>query len=121
MVINYAENVVAAMDKKNQKPAFTATKQNLNTGKTRFKVTLGIMPDYTYQDGGVRVDGITDGRPAAKAGVKQGDIIVKLGDINIQGMQSYMEALSKFTPGDKTKVIVKRDGKEVALPIELSK
>ena len=76
------------------------------------------MPDYTYQEGGVRVDGVTDGKAAAKAGVKAGDIIVQLGQEKIQSMQSYMEALGKFQPGDVTQVKLKRDGKEMSLPIE---
>ena len=120
MIIKYIERVVAKMDKENVKPVFTPTKQK-STGKSSFKVTLGIMPDYTYESGGVRVDGVSDNRPAIKAGIKQGDIIIKLGDVKINGMQTYMEALGKFSPGDKTKVTLKRDGKEITLPIELSK
>ena len=119
-IINYVERVIEKMDKENVKLAYTQTKQT-STGKTAFKVTLGIMPDYTYETGGVRVDGVTDNRPAMNAGIKQGDVIVKLGEYKINGMQSYMEALSKFVPGDKTKVIIVRDGKEISLPIELSK
>ncbi len=120
MVINYVDKIVASMDEANMKPMFTATKQK-SMGRTAFKVTLGIMPDYTYETGGVRVDGVSDDRPAMKAGIKQGDVIIQLGDIKINGMQTYMEALSKFTPGDKTKVKVTRDGKEITMPIELSK
>ena len=67
------------------------------------------------------MDGVSDNRPAMKAGVKQGDVIIQLGENKIMGMQSYMEALGKFTPGDKTQVTVLRDGKELVLPIELSK
>jgi hypothetical protein len=120
-VLEYAQRVIAKLDKENSKPAFTPTKQNVVSGKTRFKVTLGIMPDYTFQEGGVRVDGVSDGRPAANAGLKAGDIIVRLGNIVINGMQTYMEALSKFSPGDKTTIRFLRNGKEIALPIELSK
>jgi aminopeptidase YwaD len=120
LVLKYIEKVLAALDKENKKPKFTATKQS-NVGKVNFKVTLGIMPDYTYETGGVRVDGVTESRPAFKAGIKAGDIITSLGDNKINGMQTYMEALSKFVPGDKTKVTILRDGKEMTFPIELSK
>lgn len=78
------------------------------------------MPDYSYQDGGVRIDGVTDNKPAQKAGMKGGDIIIQLGDNKITGMQTYMEALGKFAEGDKTQVKVMRDGKEVSLPIEFT-
>lgn len=117
-VIKYVTRIIASEDTKNQKPRYTVTKQK-SAGRTSFKVTLGIMPDYTYQDGGIKVDGVTENRPAIKAGIKQGDIITKLGDIKINGMQSYMEALGKFAPGDKTQVTILRAGKEMVLPIEL--
>ncbi len=120
-VMKYAESVIAKMDKENVKPKYTVTKTTSTGGRSKFKVSLGIMPDYTYQDGGLRVDGVSDNRPAAKAGLKKGDIITQLGDVTVQSMQSYMEALGKFVPGDKTIVKIKRDGKEMSLPIELYK
>ena len=73
-----------------------------------FKVTLGIMPDYTFSGSGVRADGVTEGRPASKAGIKAGDVIVKLGETVVTSMESYMQALNKLNKGDKTKVIYKR-------------
>lgn len=78
----------------------------------RFKVTLGIMPDYTFEEEGVKVDGVTDGRPAAQAGVLKGDIIVGLGDMEVKDMQAYMKALAAHKKGDQTTVKVKR-GAEV--------
>lgn len=120
MVLNYITRIVTDMDKTKTKPTYTVTRQT-TVGKTRFKVSLGIMPDYTFGDGGVRADGVTDGRPAAKAGLKAGDVITKLGEHKITGMQTYMEALGKFNPGEKTTVVIMRDGKEMAMPIELNK
>ena len=73
-----------------------------------FKVTLGIMPDYMFSGVGVHVDGVTEGKPAFKAGLLKGDVIVKLGDHTIKDMQSYMKALSMFKKGDTTKVKVLR-------------
>jgi aminopeptidase YwaD len=115
-VMHYVYDVVAKMDQQS-KPKYTTTKQS-TVGKVRFKVTLGIMPDYSFQEGGVRVDGVTDGRPAIKAGIKGGDIITQLGKYKVNGMQSYMEALGGFKEGDRTEVTVQRDGKELILPIE---
>lgn len=73
-----------------------------------FKVTLGIMPDYMFSGVGVHVDGVTEGKPASKAGLLKGDVIVKLGEHTIKDMQSYMKALSMFKKGDTTKVKVLR-------------
>ena len=66
------------------------------------------MPDYTFSGAGVRADGVTDGRPAAKAGLKAGDVIIQLGDNAISSVETYMQALNKFNKGDKTKVKFKR-------------
>ncbi len=118
-VIKYAEHIISQMDGA-PRPAYTKTKESA-TSRVNFKVTLGIMPDYAYQDGGVRVDGVSDNRPAQKAGMKPGDIITQLGSFKVQGMQSYMEALSKFSMGDKTTVHFTRDGKPMSLPIEFTK
>ena len=75
---------------------------------TRFSVTMGIMPDYTFSGAGVRVDGVSDDRPAKKAGIRTGDIIMQLGDFNTSSMETYMQALSKFKKGDKARVKFKR-------------
>ncbi|RYE24252.1 MAG: M28 family peptidase [Sphingobacteriales bacterium] len=115
-VMHYVYDVVAKMDAQ-PKPEYRTTKQS-TVGKVRFKVTLGIMPDYSFQEGGVRVDGVTDGRPAVKAGIKGGDIITQLGTHKVNGMQTYMEALGAFKEGDSTSVTIQRDGKELILPIE---
>lgn len=119
-VMEYVYNVVAKMEKE-PKPVYTMTKQS-TVGKVRFKVTLGIMPDYSYQEeNGIRVDGVSEDRPAIKAGIKAGDIITQVGEYKVKGMQSYMEALSKFAAGDKTEVKILRAGKELKLPLEFNK
>jgi aminopeptidase YwaD len=114
-VLNYAQSIIDLMDTR-PKPMFTPTKQS-TVGKVRFKVTLGIMPDYSYQEAGVKVDGVTEDKPAIKAGIKAGDIIVQLGEYKIQGMQSYMEALSKFKSGQTVEVTVLRGGEPVKMPL----
>ncbi len=85
--------------------------------KATFKVTLGIMPDYTFDGKGVKVDGVSPGRPAEKATIQKGDIIIQLGQYPIQSMDDYMKSLSKFEKGQSTKVKVKRSDKEVELDI----
>ena len=79
----------------------------------RFTVTLGVMPDYMFQGDGMRLDGVTEGRPASKAGFKQGDVVIQMGEHKVEGMQTYMEALSTFKQGDKAMVKVKRAGEVI--------
>jgi len=92
----------------------TKTKEANNVS---FKVTLGIMPDYTWEGEGVHVDGVTDGKPASKAGILKGDIILGLGDIAVKTIQDYMKGLSMFKKGDSTTVKVKRGTEEKIMPI----
>ena len=91
---------------------FTKTKDDDNKNAPKFKVTLGIMPDYMFDGKGVRADGVTDGKPASNAGLKAGDVIVKLGETVVTDMQTYMQALSHFNKGDETIVEIKR-GEEI--------
>ena len=106
-VVKFIQDLVEDLNDKG-KLAFTKTRETQTGTSARFNVTLGIMPDYTYNGTGVRIDGVSDGRPAQKAGLKPGDIIVKLGDYNISSLETYMQALSKFKKGDKTVVGYKR-------------
>lgn len=101
------------------KPGFTPTKQP-QMASVRFKVTLGVLPDYSYTNGdGLRIDGVTEGRPAQKAGLQAGDVITAIGPHEVKGIQSYMEALSKLKAGEKTTVNILRDGQKMTLPVTL--
>lgn len=97
----------------NDKPklAFTKTNDSNNDDAPRFKVTLGVVPDYAFEGAGMRIDGVTDGKPGSKAGLQKGDVVIQLGDVKVVDMMSYMKALSKFKKGETTKVKVQR-GKE---------
>lgn len=55
-----------------------------------------IMPDYTYSGAGVRADGVSEGKPHKKAGIRAGDIITQIGDFKIADVQGYMQVLGKF-------------------------
>ena len=67
------------------------------------------MPDYMFNKGGMRIDAVTEDRPGYKAGLMKGDIVIKLGEDDVEDMMSYMKALSKFESGDTTFVVVKRE------------
>lgn len=98
--------------------AFTKTKDDEGRKAAQFKVSLGVMPDYTYTESGMRVDGVIDGRPGQLAGMQKGDIITKLGDLDIKDIYAYMEALSKFKPGDNAEMRLKRNGQEMILQVK---
>lgn len=106
-IIDFILNVIADVNDKG-KLQFTKTKDSENEDRPRFKVTLGVIPDYAYEGEGMRIDGVTDGRPASVAGLLKGDVVLQIGDEKVSDMTTYMKALGKFSKGDKTKVRVKR-------------
>ncbi|MDQ3277608.1 MAG: PDZ domain-containing protein, partial [Bacteroidota bacterium] len=76
------------------------------------------MPDYTFGGAGVRVDGVSAGRAAQKAGLKEGDVITALGDHAVHSVEGYMQVLSRFKKGDKAAVRYTRDGKTLVTTAE---
>ena len=118
-IINYINGIVLSPTTTGQKLAFTKTRETQTTSSLRSGgVTMGIMPDYTFAGSGIRCDGVSDGRPAQKAGLKAGDIIIKVGDYTISSMDSYMQTLGKFQKGDKAKVKFKRGNEEMETEVQ---
>ena len=115
LVSNYIFNIITDLND-NGKLAFRKTKSE--KAQVRFKVGLGVIPDYMYDGKGMRVDGVSEDKPAQKAGLQKGDIVIKLGERNVTDMMSYMKALAVFKKGDKTTVIVTRKGKKVTADIQ---
>ncbi|OBX21557.1 MULTISPECIES: M28 family peptidase [Bizionia] len=114
-ISNYIFDVITDLDD-NGKLAFQKTK-NESEETPRFKVGLGVVPDYLYDGEGMRIDGVSEDKPAQKAGLLKGDVVIKLGDSTVTNMMSYMRALSVFDTGDSTKVTVKRDGKPLEVDL----
>lgn len=101
---------------KEPKLTFQKTKDESEKGP-RFTVTLGVVPDYLYDGKGMRIDGVSDDKPAQKAGLVKGDIVIQMGDSTITDMMSYMKALSAFQKGDSTKVVIKRGEAELEMDV----
>jgi Zn-dependent M28 family amino/carboxypeptidase len=115
-ISNYIFEVITDLDNNGKLP-FRKTK-NESEETPRFKVGLGVIPDYMFDGKGLRIDGISEDKPAQKAGLQKGDIVIKLGDSTITDMMSYMKILATFEEGDKTKVLVDRSGKMVETEIQ---
>ncbi len=114
-IIKYIQNIIAQTDKMD-KLAFAKTRE-VSMGKSSFKVSLGVMPDYTFSGSGVLVDGVSENRPAQKAGIKVGDVLIQLGEHKFNDVQSYMGALNKFNKGETTNVKLMRGKEEMVLVI----
>ncbi len=115
-ILNYMIQLVNRLDDKG-KLNFVKTKEENNEDAPRFKVTLGVVPDYAFEGEGMRIDGISDGKPAAKAGLKAGDIVKQIGEHKVVDMMSYMKALGKFSKGDTVPVAVMRGKEELKIDV----
>ena len=115
MIVGYITSVISELDD-DSKLTFKKTK-NESEEVPRFKVALGVVPDYLFDGKGMRIDGVSEDKPAQKAGLLKGDIVIQLGDSTVVDMMSYMRALSTFEEGNSTKVIVDRKGEKIEAKI----
>lgn len=99
------------------KLSFRKTK-NESEETPRFKVGLGVVPDYLYTGTGMRIDGVSEDKPAQKAGLLKGDVVVRLGDSTVTDMMSYMRALSVFKQGDSTDATIERGEQTLEVRID---
>ena len=84
-----------------------------------FTVTLGIMPDYGFAGKGLKITGVSANGPAHKAGLTNGDIIVKLGEKDINDVYAYMNALSTLSPKQTTTLSYIRNGETYHVDLAL--
>ncbi len=115
-VTRFIEELIIDLDGSGRLP-FNRTEESDSTSTPRFKVTLGVVPDYMYSGKGMRIDGVTEGKPAANAGLKEGDVVVRMGAIEVVDMMAYMKGLGQYEKGDKAPVVVLRDGKEMEVEV----
>ncbi|MGE0021109.1 MAG: M28 family peptidase [Draconibacterium sp.] len=86
----------------------------------KLKVTFGVMPDYAgLEKRGLRIDAVTPGKPAEKAGMKKGDIITAIEGKKVGGVHDYMSRLQTLSVGQRVSVDIIRNEKPSVLIIQL--
>jgi S1-C subfamily serine protease len=126
-IADYLELIVLDVIRRPQRPVFAKLGARARPAQTaaapargRARASLGVMPDYSHEAGdGLSLAGVREGGPAAKAGLKEGDLIVKLGGLPIGTIYDYMASMEKHQAGDKVDVVVQRDGNKVTLEVIL--
>jgi aminopeptidase YwaD len=94
-------------------PSVTPTQEPSDAPATT--TYLGSIPDYSGADDGVRLAGVSDGSPAALAGLRQGDVIVKFADTKVQSIEDLTVALGSKKPGDEVEILVLRGTQRLTL------
>jgi hypothetical protein len=80
---------------------------------------LGVALDGHGESDGLRLGAIVPGTGAARAGLREGDVLVRMGDISINSFDDLRKALARQAPGDTVRVVFLRDGQDQAIPVTL--
>ncbi len=118
-VVKFVYRTAIDLDEEKERPEYVNVPRKTEGRAMSFRVYVGTIPDYSGQVDGLKINGVGEGSPAQKAGLKGGDIITNFGGKKIGNIYDYTYALGDFTPGDVVDVTVMRDGKEVTFKVEL--
>ena len=119
LISNLVDTVVAEAANRSEKFEFKPLPAEENEQPPmKMEVTLGVMPDYAHDGKGLKIDSVIAKKPAKKAGMIDGDIVLKIQDTDIDDIYKYMEALSTLKPGSKAKVTILRDSEELVLDVQ---
>jgi aminopeptidase YwaD len=124
--INYADEVrilslvtriVYDIDTNDKRPVYAVAKSESTGRAGGFRVYLGTIPNYADSNDGLLLDGVRDDSPAAKAGIKAGDKIVKLAGRDVRNVYDYTYALGEMKAGQEYEVELMRAGERIKLVI----
>lgn len=120
-VAEYAALVIEDVSNRNQLLTFQEAGPKFQRSRGgRLKVTFGVMPDFAgAEKRGLRIDAVTPGKPADKAGMKKGDIITAIEGKKVGGIHEYMSRLQSLSVGQRVSVDIIRDEKVSVLIVEL--
>ncbi|HOI88498.1 MAG TPA: M28 family peptidase [Lentimicrobium sp.] len=122
-VTSFVESLASGISLLPSAPLFTESGSRQQAGHygRNLKVTLGIMPDVSGAEtsGGMKVEGVRNQGPAARAGMAKGDIIVAINGMTVNNVYDYMGRMGKLKPGETVNIEVIRNGKHKILIVQL--
>jgi aminopeptidase YwaD len=116
-IIGLVRRIIFDIDTNDKRPVYTVAKSE-STGRTSgFRVYLGTIPNYADSNDGLLLDGVRDDSPAAKAGIKAGDKIVKLAGRDVRNVYDYTYALGEMKAGQEYEVELMRGSERIKVMI----
>jgi len=109
-IINHFDNYQGEL-------VFQKTKSDDMGRRSSYSVTLGIMPDFITEVEGLGVDGVSPDRPGDRAGLLKGDVIIRMGSVDIGDIYDYMNTLGKYRKGDSTSLLIIRGNDTLNLEV----
>ncbi len=117
-ITNLVSSIARSIDQNPKRPVYTVAKSaGVMGGRTGFSVSLGTVPSYADSTDGMVLDGVRDNSPAAKAGLKPGDKIVKLAGKDVRNAMDYTYVLGDMKAGEEYDVEILRGTERMTLKI----
>jgi hypothetical protein len=117
-ILALVARIVNQLDTADKRLTYTTAKSDATPRTGGFRVFLGTIPSYADSDNGLLLDGVRDDSPAAKAGLKAGDRIVKIGTRDIKNVYDYTAALGEMKAGEEYPIEVMRGTERLSLKIK---
>jgi peptidase M28-like protein/PDZ domain-containing protein len=89
-------------------------------GSDRPRPSLGTIPDMTDEPGGVRLSGVRAGSPADSAGMREGDVLIGIGDATIANLEDFQSALLAHAAGDRVEIRYRRGDQVIRVMVTLA-
>ena len=116
-ILNLVSYIVKQLDGADKRVTYTTAKTDPAPRTGGFRVYLGTIPNYADSNDGLLIDGVREGSPAEKAGLKAGDRVVKIGTHDIKNVYDYTYALGEMKAGEEYVVEVLRGSDRLTLKI----
>jgi hypothetical protein len=116
-IVGFAASLIRDIDKSDKRPTYAVAKSESQGRSAGFRIYLGTIPTYGDASDGLKLDGVRDDSPAAKAGLKAGDKIVKMAGRDIKNVYDYTYALGEMKAGQEYEVVVMRGSERLTLRI----
>ena len=116
-IVSLVRRLVREVDAGDKRPTYTTAKAPAAGRSMGFRVYLGTIPNYGDATDGLLLDGVREGSPAEKAGLKAGDKVVKLGPREIRNVYDYTYALGEMKAGQEYDVEVIRGTERLKLKL----
>jgi aminopeptidase YwaD len=116
-ILNLVSRVVLDIDSNDKRPVYAVAKSESTGRSTGFRVYLGTIPNYADSSDGLLLDGVREDSPAARAGIKAGDKIVKLAGRDVHNVYDYTYALGEMKAGQEYEVELLRGGERLKLKL----
>lgn len=117
-VVDLVAYIVREIDSTEKRVTYQTAKTDATPRTGGFRVYLGTIPNYAESSDGLLIDDVRDDSPAAKAGIKAGDRIVKIGTRDIKNVYDYTYALGEMKAGEEYVIEVVRGTDRLSLKIK---